>query len=151
MPTAGPTDHSDSDSEITQEYLQSLLDEAKSNARESARLKKALQGNAFGAEEDLVKLDGVDSERYFMPWRPFDYVSECCCRLLPQLDPGELPPAYFEFAADRPDGPAIVRDPDVQRAEAAASHAVVPAPPPNPIATGKFLTKKQRKAASARI
>jgi hypothetical protein len=69
MSKAGPTNHSDSDSEdeeITQEYLQSLLDKAKSNARESVNLKKALRGNAFGVGEDVVRLDGDDSERYVM-------------------------------------------------------------------------------------
>ncbi|KAJ8587289.1 Fcf2-domain-containing protein [Rhizopogon salebrosus TDB-379] len=132
MSKAGPTNYSDSDSEdeeITQEYLQSLLDKAKSNARESVNLKKALRGNAFGVGEDVVRLDGDDSERS-----------------LPPLDPGELPPAYFEFVKDRRDAPATVRDPDVQRAEAATFKTVAPAPPPNPMTTGKFLTKKQRKA-----
>lgn len=69
MSTAGPINHSDSDpedEEVTQVYLQSLLDKAKSNARESANLKKALRGNAFGIGEDIVKLDGGDSERYIM-------------------------------------------------------------------------------------
>jgi hypothetical protein len=69
MSRAGPINYSDSDpedEEITQEYLQSLLDKAKSNARESAHLKKALRGNAFGVGEDIVKLDGDDSERYII-------------------------------------------------------------------------------------
>ncbi|OAX44280.1 Fcf2-domain-containing protein, partial [Rhizopogon vinicolor AM-OR11-026] len=123
------SDSDPEDEEITQEYLQSLLDKAKSNARESANLKKALRGNAFGVGEEIVKLDGDDSER-----------------LLPSLDPGELPPAYFEFVKDRRDAPATIRDPDVERVEEATSKTVVPAPPPNPVATGKFLTKKQRKA-----
>lgn len=135
-PSGSSSNSSDSDSdsdsdeeEITQEYLQSLLDKAKSNARESANLKKALRGNAFGAGEDIIKLGGDDSERP-----------------LPPLDPGELSPAYFEFAKDRRDAPATVRDPDIQRAEAATSGIVTPAPPPNPMLTGKMLTKKQRKA-----
>lgn len=149
MSTPGPINYSDSDPEITQEYLQSLLDKARSKARESANLKKALRENAFGVGEDVVKLDGDDSERYFMSWRLFDHVSEFRYRSLPPLDPGELPPAYFEFAKDR-DAPATIRDPDVERAEAATSKTDVPAPPPNPMATGKFLTKKQRKAASLR-
>jgi hypothetical protein len=124
--------NSDSDSddeEITQEYLQSLLDKAKSNARESANMKKALRENAFGAGEDIIKLDGDESERP-----------------LPPLDPGELPPAYFEFVKDRRDAPATLRDPDIQSAEAATSATVAPAPPPKPTLAGKISNKKQRKA-----
>ncbi|KAG2039552.1 Fcf2 pre-rRNA processing-domain-containing protein [Suillus americanus] len=123
------SDSDSDDEEITEEYLQSLLDKAKSNARESANMKKALRENAFGAGEDIIKLDGDESERP-----------------LPPLDPGELPPAYFEFVKDRRDAPATVRDPDIQRAEAATSGTVAPAPPPKPTLTGKIATKKQRKA-----
>ncbi|KAG1818453.1 Fcf2 pre-rRNA processing-domain-containing protein [Suillus subaureus] len=123
------SDSDSDDEEITEEYLQSLLDKAKSNARESANMKKALRENAFGAGEDIIKLDGDESERP-----------------LPPLDPGELPPAYFEFVKDRRDAPATVRDPDIQRAEAATSGTVAPAPPPKPMLTGKIATKKQRKA-----
>jgi hypothetical protein len=64
------------------------------------------------------------------------------------LDPGELPRAYFEFVDDRRDVPAIVRDPDVERAEAATSGNAAPAPPPKPILTGKISTRKQRKTVS---
>ncbi|KAG2359485.1 hypothetical protein BDR07DRAFT_213419 [Suillus spraguei] len=38
------------------EYLQSLLHKAKSNALLSTNMKKALQENAFGAGEDIIKL-----------------------------------------------------------------------------------------------
>jgi hypothetical protein len=123
------SDSDSDDEEITQEYLQSLLDKAKSNARESANMKKALRENAFGDGEDIIKLDGDESERP-----------------LPPLDPGELPPAYFEFVKDRRDAPATLRDPDIQNAEAATSATVAPAPPPKPTLTGKRSTKKQRKA-----
>ncbi|KAG2155814.1 uncharacterized protein EDB93DRAFT_1128346 [Suillus bovinus] len=82
------SDSDSDDEEITQEYLQSLLDKAKSNARESAKMKKALREN----------LDGDESERP-----------------LPPLDPGELPPAYFEFVKDRRHAPATIRDPDIQQ------------------------------------
>ncbi|KIK47260.1 hypothetical protein CY34DRAFT_74475 [Suillus luteus UH-Slu-Lm8-n1] len=122
---------SDSDSgneEITEEYLQSLLDKAKSNARESANMKKAHRENAFGAGEDIIKLDSDESQRP-----------------LPPLDPGELPRAYFEFVDDRCDVPPTVRDPDVERAEAATSGNVAPAPPPKPSLIGKISSRKQRK------
>jgi hypothetical protein len=123
------SDSDSDDEEITQEYLQSLLDKAKSNARESANMKKALRENAFGDGEDIIKLDGGESEKP-----------------LPPLDPGELPPAYFEFVKDRRDAPATLRDPDIQSAEAATSATVAPAPPPKPTLAGKISTKKQRKA-----
>ena len=142
-----PSNFSDSDDEeITQEYLQSLLDKAKSNARESANLKKALRDNVFGAGEDIVKLDGDDSERYCMNML-FNHFTEFCYRPLPPLDPGELPPAYFDFDKDRRNAPATVREPT----ETATSGTVAPAPPPNPMATGKILTKKQRKAVGLRV
>ncbi|KAG1748606.1 Fcf2-domain-containing protein [Suillus lakei] len=123
------SDSDSDDEEITQEYLQSLLDKAKANARESANVKKALRENAFGAGEDIIKLDGDDSDRP-----------------LPPLDPGERPSAYFEFVKGRRDAPATVRDPDIQRAEAATSGTVTPAPPPKPKLTGKMSNKKERKA-----
>ncbi|KAG1780479.1 Fcf2 pre-rRNA processing-domain-containing protein [Suillus placidus] len=108
-------------------------------------MKKALRENAFGAGVDIIKLDGDESERYCMK-DMFHHFAESRCRPLPPLDPGELPPAYFEFVKDRRNAPATVRDPDIQRAEAATSGTIAPAPPPKPTLTGKISTKKQRKA-----
>jgi hypothetical protein len=67
-------------------------------------------------------------------------------RPLPPLDPGVLPPPYFEFGKARHQAPTSVRDPDVAHAEAASSSASVPAPPEDPNADWKQLTRKQRKA-----
>lgn len=114
---------SDSDSDSDDAYLQSLLDNARANVRESAKLKRA---HVFGDGGDIIKLGGDESERP-----------------LPPLDPGELPPAYFEFVKDRRDAPATVRDPDTQRAEAATSGTIAPAPPPKPTLTGKISTRNQ--------
>lgn len=68
------------------------------------------------------------------------------CRPLPPLDPGVLPPPYFEFGKARHQAPTSVRDPDVVQAEAMSSSASVPAPPEDPDAHWKQLTKKERKA-----
>ncbi|KAG2101047.1 Fcf2-domain-containing protein [Suillus discolor] len=43
-------------------YLRSLLDNAKSNARQSAKLKRALRENEFGDGEDIIKLGGGELE-----------------------------------------------------------------------------------------
>ncbi|KIJ17698.1 hypothetical protein PAXINDRAFT_72512 [Paxillus involutus ATCC 200175] len=62
------------------------------------------------------------------------------------MDPGALPPPYFEFGTTRHEAPTSVRDPDIARAEAASSSVSVPPPPEDPNAGWKQLTKKQRKA-----
>ena len=62
------------------------------------------------------------------------------------MDPGVLPPPYFEFGKARHQAPTSVRDPDVAHAEAATSSVSTPAPPEDPNAAWKQLTKKQRKA-----
>ncbi|KAI5986132.1 Fcf2 pre-rRNA processing-domain-containing protein [Pisolithus albus] len=74
---------SSSESEITQEYLNSLLEKAKQNAREEARMTRMLQAE-----------DGMNRTP------------------LPPLDPGKLPPTYLEFGESRHDAPSRVRDPD---------------------------------------
>lgn len=66
-------------------------------------------------------------------------------RSLPPLDPGILPPPYFEFGKVRHQAPTSVRDPDVTHAEAATASACVPAPPEG-LTDWKQLTRKQRKA-----
>ena len=68
------------------------------------------------------------------------------CRPLPPLDPGVLPPPYFEFGKSRHQAPTSVRNPDVAQAESATSSASAPAPPEDPNTDWKQMTKKQRKA-----
>ncbi|KAI6044822.1 Fcf2 pre-rRNA processing-domain-containing protein [Pisolithus marmoratus] len=80
-------------------------------------------------EQDVIKIQGEEEEQ----------------RPLPPLDPGKLPPAYFEFGEGRHEAPSRVRDPDVAQTEAATAAAGVPAPPPEPKPAG--LTKRQMKAA----
>ncbi|KAH7921903.1 Fcf2-domain-containing protein [Leucogyrophana mollusca] len=65
-----------------------------------------------------------------------------------QKNPGTLPPAYFEFGGARHDAPSSILDPDIERAKAASSSIIIPAPPSqtSSLASGKTLTKKERKA-----
>jgi len=124
---------SDTEDEVTPEYLQSLLDKARRNAREEARMAKMLRDEretvGFG-EQDMIKIGGDEDEEE---------------QPLPPLDPGVLPPPYFEFGKVRHQAPTSVRDPEVSQAEAASSSASVPAPPEDPNADWKQLTRKQRK------
>ena len=67
-------------------------------------------------------------------------------RELPPLDPGELPPGYFDFDAGNPeDGIPPVRD---FEAEALENISSMPTPPEPPQVgkDGKKLTKKEAKA-----
>ncbi|KAI6114019.1 Fcf2 pre-rRNA processing-domain-containing protein [Pisolithus sp. B1] len=113
--------------EITQEYLNSLLEKAKQNAREETRLTRMLQAEEWH-EQDVIKIQGEEEQRP-----------------LPPLDPGKLPPAYLEFGESRHEAPSRVRDPDVAQTEAATAAAAMPAPPPEPKPAG--LTRRQMKAA----
>ncbi|KAK0188190.1 hypothetical protein F5146DRAFT_1003834 [Armillaria mellea] len=112
---------------ITQEYLNSLLEKARKNALsasdESTSPMDILQG-------DVVQLDSEP-------------------KILPSLDPGNVPMPYFEFDESRHNQPKSIRDPDIEFAEKSSLLHSVPAPPiPPPELTkdGKLLTKKQRKA-----
>ncbi|KIJ64479.1 hypothetical protein HYDPIDRAFT_111805 [Hydnomerulius pinastri MD-312] len=128
------SDSDSEDEEITPEYLQSLLEKARQNVREEAKRAKMLreekQSAPFG-EEEVIKIGGDEDDQ----------------KPLPPLNPGVLPPAYFDFsAARRHEAPSSIRDPDVTRAEAASSSASIPAPPQDPNPSWKQLTKKERKA-----
>ncbi|KAF8133635.1 Fcf2-domain-containing protein [Boletus edulis] len=104
---------SDSEDEITPEYLQSLLDKARQNAREEAQRTVIQIGEGDEAKEEEQQP-------------------------LPLLDPG--------FGNARHQAPTSVRDPDVAHTEVASSSMSIPAPPEDPNADWKQLTKKQRKA-----
>ncbi|KAF8840754.1 Fcf2-domain-containing protein [Paxillus ammoniavirescens] len=126
----------DSEEDITPEYLQSLLNKARQNVREEARRAKMLQEEKQAAgfgEKEIIKFGGEEEED----------------KPLPPMDPGALPPPYFEFGTTRHEAPTSVRDPDIARAEAASSSVSVPPPPEDPNAGWKQLTKKQRKAVRA--
>ncbi|KAF8208848.1 Fcf2 pre-rRNA processing-domain-containing protein [Mycena galopus ATCC 62051] len=112
--------------EITPEYLQSLLDQARENARAAKRLQ---QPSEDSPEDDVIVLQAEPKK-------------------LPRLDPGVLPRPYFTLGKRKID-PSVLRDPEVELAEKASSSYVVPAPPippPELTKSGKPLTKKERKA-----
>ncbi|KAG6376952.1 hypothetical protein JVT61DRAFT_986 [Boletus reticuloceps] len=131
---------SDSEEVITPEYLQSLLDKARQNVREEAQRVKMLREegemHAFG-EQDIIQI-GEGDEAKEEQQQP-----------LPPLDPGVLPPPYFEFGNARHQAPTSVRDPDVAHTEVASSSMSIPAPPEDPNADWKQLTKKAAKGVEA--
>ncbi|KAJ7784669.1 Fcf2 pre-rRNA processing-domain-containing protein [Mycena metata] len=117
----------DAEPEITTEYLQSLLNQARENARAAKRLQQ--QSEVPLEEDDVIILQAEPAK-------------------IPRLDPGVLPKPYFTLGKRRGD-PSIIRDPDVELAEKASSSYVVPAPPippPELTKSGKPLTKRERKA-----
>ncbi|KAH6911361.1 Fcf2 pre-rRNA processing-domain-containing protein [Coprinopsis sp. MPI-PUGE-AT-0042] len=119
------SDISDSDEdepEITQEYLDSLIEKAKQNA--SAK-EQGLTGNE--EEEDVLTLDSE--------------------KPLPSLDPGNLPKPYIEVGTSKRD-PTTMRDPEVESMERKSASLLIPqppVPPPELSKSGKPLTKKERK------
>ncbi|TFY78526.1 hypothetical protein EWM64_g5485 [Hericium alpestre] len=128
-------DDSDSEDEITQEYLDSLLEKARQNI-----LAKQGEGSSANlaedftppAEEDILLLGDAKSEQ----------------QKLPALDPGRIPKPYITLGATRRD-PSSLNDPDAERTAQSTSSLKAPAPPlPPPELTnsGKPLTKKEKKA-----
>ncbi|KAG6841965.1 hypothetical protein C0991_004456 [Blastosporella zonata] len=130
--SADSSDASDSDSDdepVTPEYLESLLEKARQSYAAAAA--KESGANFTAGEEEVITLDEDAGQKP-----------------LPQLDPGTLPPAYFELGASRHDGPSKMRDPDIELAERASSSRAVPAPPiapPELTKSGKPLTRKEKK------
>ncbi|KAF8908933.1 Fcf2 pre-rRNA processing-domain-containing protein [Gymnopilus junonius] len=128
---------SDSDSEssqgrpkITQEYLDSLLEKARKNARAAEEPLRTSKGDE-DKEEEVITLDGE--------------VQMCP---LPKLDPGKLPAPYIVLGETRFDGPLSIRDPEVeftQQATASTSLPAPPIPPPELTKSGKPLTKKEQR------
>ncbi|KAF8964203.1 Fcf2 pre-rRNA processing-domain-containing protein [Flammula alnicola] len=120
---------SESEDEITQEYLDSLLEKARQNAEAAEKLLQATPENPDKEEEVITLADETQ-----LP--------------LPALNPGYLPPLYIQLGATRFDGPSSIRDPEVERIERATASTSAPAPPIPPeelTKSGKPLTKKQKK------
>ncbi|KAJ7175767.1 Fcf2 pre-rRNA processing-domain-containing protein [Mycena filopes] len=116
----------DAEPQITPEYLQSLLDQARENARAAKRLQESQDPQE---EDDILVLQAEPAK-------------------IPPLDPGVLPTPYFTLGKRKHD-PSVIRDPDVELAEKASTSYVVPAPPippPELTKSGKPLTKRERKA-----
>ncbi|KAL5482812.1 FCF2 [Sanghuangporus weigelae] len=133
---------SDSDSEfgeISQEYLNSLLEKAKEDLRTKAQEKGKGKGRAFGEEEDEIRLG--------------DEQDEDDSKELPQLEPGNLPPGYFDFKDSDAKKPPELRDIDAERLDGIASSSSAPAALPAPPELGKDgrkLTKKEKKQLKKR-
>ncbi|KAN0127335.1 Fcf2 domain containing protein [Lactarius tabidus] len=123
-------DSSEDEDEITQEYLDSLLEKARASIAEKAAKNTPAKDTS---EEDVIRLDDLDSE----------------FKGLPPLDPGTLPPSYITFGESPLDAPSAIRDLDVERVMESSSSRSVPAPPrppPELTKSGKPLTKKEKKA-----
>jgi hypothetical protein len=134
---------SDSDSEsedelITPDYLESLLQKARQNA--ATRTREASQEGAGGQEEEVIKLPPEPQQGYARQslFIPSSY--QVFHRPLPSLNPGKLPPAYFDLGATRYERSSI-RDPDVEQITRDYATPTPPVPP-----TGTRLTKKEQKA-----
>ncbi|KAH7873202.1 Fcf2 pre-rRNA processing-domain-containing protein [Lentinula edodes] len=153
----------DEEESITQEFLDSLLEKA----RQNADLQDKEEQRAQEDQEDVLILDKIDHQPYVFNSQlnelssfvvvSFSYNS------IPALDPGNLPPSYFNtsgFSKNQngnesfPSGAAfsLSRDPLVESAESAlakvaksslsASSSLLPPPE---FHHGKALTKRQRK------
>ncbi|OCH88696.1 Fcf2-domain-containing protein [Obba rivulosa] len=120
---------SDSEEEITQEFLNSLLEKARRNAQE----KSSASRSQAGGEEDVMHL--LDETN---PEEP----------PLPPLDPGDLPAPYLILDDDASKaGPSKIRDPEVEQVEKTTPAA--PAPPPE-VTKAKKALKKEKKAEKAK-
>ncbi|THH09264.1 hypothetical protein EW146_g8727 [Bondarzewia mesenterica] len=120
---------SDSDDEVTQEYLDSLLEKARQSIVASARSEEDAVEKKRGDEEEIIDLEPHQENQ----------------EKLPPLDPGTLPNPYIILGPTRHDGPSTVRDLDAENTEQSTSSLVAPAPPAPP----NQLTKKEKKALKA--
>jgi len=119
---------SDSDEDITQEYLESLLEQA----RQSMSSTVSRHESSNSPDDEVIQLEGEIQEAP-----------------LPSLDPGDLPSIYIELNQTKKSDHSKVRDLEAERAENATANISVPAAPPPPpelSKSGKPLTKKERKA-----
>ncbi|KAJ3789172.1 Fcf2 pre-rRNA processing-domain-containing protein [Lentinula aff. detonsa] len=139
------SDREDDEEEmITQEYLDSLLEKARQNAALLEEKEKE-EARTQQDKEDVLTLEKIDSQPP-----------------LPPLNPGILPPSYFNFTSgsssqaeikkqddSEPSSSGILnslsRDPLAEIAESALAKAASTASSPLEFHDGKDLTKKQRK------
>ncbi|KAI0055866.1 Fcf2-domain-containing protein [Artomyces pyxidatus] len=119
-----------SDEEVTQEYLESLLEKARQNAAAASRPQISQED---GAEEEIIHLGDPESEQ----------------KKLPTLDPGILPEPYIILGPTRRDAPTAIRDLDAERAAQSTSSLSTPTPPlppPEITKSGVPLTRREKKA-----
>ncbi|KAI0036498.1 Fcf2 pre-rRNA processing-domain-containing protein [Vararia minispora EC-137] len=108
-------------------------------ARQNVRRRQAEKAN----EGILALVDGDEEGEMIALEDPMDKLQK-----LPLLDPGQLPPPYFEAGSSRQASSAM-RDIDSEQTSASASKLAAPAPPvppPELTKSGKPLTKKEKKA-----
>jgi hypothetical protein len=146
----------DEEDDVSQEYLDSLLEKARRSIASKAIGKTAAdKGDVL--EEDIIGLDDPESELKCVPPPPFHfslYLSPLArfssySRSLPPLDPGTLPNSYITLGKTLNDAPLAVRDLDAERVIESSLSLSAPAPPPPPpelTKSGKPLTKKEKKA-----
>ncbi|GJF00399.1 Fcf2 pre-rRNA processing-domain-containing protein [Phanerochaete sordida] len=131
---ADSSDEDSEDEEVSQEFLQSLLNKARQNM-----IAKAEAASSTGGEEEVINLGGIDGLE---------------SDSLPPLDPGNLPQPYLELPESAQAGPSKirVRDLDVEQAEKSTASKTpdMPAPPPSARPAGKPLTKKEQKALKSK-
>lgn len=142
---------SDSEQEITEEFLNNLLEKARQNVRarkqdeSGSSLQETQEEDEIRLEDDRKK-DGLCVSCFLI--LPLHHSSLPCCRPLPSLHPGSLPSPYIVLSDSKTAGPLTIRDDDVEQAEKASSSRILPAepaPPPELSAKGKPLTKKEKK------
>jgi len=112
------------------EYMESLLEKARENMREKAKV--VLSG--FDENSDEIRLSDEGP-------RPTE---------LPQLDPGNLPAPYFEFKKSKREGLASARDVDSEKLEKSSLSISTPEPGKSSLPQikkdGSVMTKKEKKA-----
>jgi hypothetical protein len=140
-------DEEDED-EVSQEYLDSLLEKARRSIASKA-IGKTVADKGDVLEEDIIGLDDPDSELKYVFYLSYLAWFSSHSRSLPPLDPGTLPNSYITLGKTLNDAPLAVRDLDAERvmeSSSSLSAPAPPAPPPELTKSGKPLTKKEKKA-----
>jgi hypothetical protein len=133
---------SDDDDDLSPEYMASLLEKARANAR-AKQLEKEASEVAFANDEDVIKIAQDDKLYEDIALTKHTYQSELRPKL-PSLHLNSLPPSYFEPSSQGA-GPSKFRNPEIERALEHSAHLSAPAPPEAPHTK---LSKKQRQAVS---
>ncbi|KAI0684920.1 hypothetical protein BC835DRAFT_1310293, partial [Cytidiella melzeri] len=124
---------SDSEEEITQQFLDSLLQKARQNA---------IAASVVTFEEDVIQLGKDETE-------PFANIEKALLsRPLPSLNPGTLPTPYIDLCSTKGARSTNTRDLDAEQVENASTSALplTPALPPSALPKSRQLTKKEQKA-----
>lgn len=146
---------SDTEEDVSQEFLDGLLEKAKKNLEALAAAKRSAS-LPEGEAEDVLMLDMNKPDELSPAIRIMCLLIAMLSILLlyrsiPRLDPGpSLPLPYFKLGEDRKRAPTLVRDPDTERVDKLASTSSIAKtlPPPAELSkkTGLPLTKAEKKA-----